>query len=85
MDDLGNTPGVRGNPGWKRCVAGGSSTPIGRPQGHVSDVESIAAFMLAGFAVAQEHVSFPKKTADLSTAIHTDEATADHPEVGSIA
>jgi hypothetical protein len=28
--------GVRGNPGWKRCVARGSSTPIGSPPGHVS-------------------------------------------------
>jgi hypothetical protein len=36
MDELGNTPGVRGNPGWKRCVVGGSSTTVGRPQGHLS-------------------------------------------------
>jgi len=43
MDELGNTPGVRGNPGWKRCVAGGSSTTIGRSQGHLSRPRKLEA------------------------------------------
>jgi predicted NBD/HSP70 family sugar kinase len=34
------TPQVRSNPGWKRCVAGGSSTAIGRLRAQVANRES---------------------------------------------
>jgi hypothetical protein len=58
MDELGNTPGVRGNPGWKRCVAGGSSTTIGRPQGHLIGPRKLEAVIDVWRAISN---SFPKR------------------------
>jgi hypothetical protein len=58
MEELGNTPGVRGNPGWKRCVAGGSSTTVGRPQGHLSGPRKLEVVTNVRRAISS---SFPKR------------------------